>query len=145
MQKVRVTAYYDQSIEKVFAAISDHRKFLTGGGLTCHIIKQGTPHKNGLGAVRSVRSKKYTFFETITSFNENESYDYLITEVKPKIPMEHYNGWLEFKEENGQTKVVWQSHFTITTPVIGRLIGWMAKRQLKKVFLKRLNYLKKNI
>ncbi|TDR22401.1 SRPBCC family protein [Marinicella litoralis] len=142
MQKIHVTVYFNQDIADVFSAVSDHRSFLTGGGLTCHLIKKGAVNKNGLGAVRTVRTKTHTFTEEINAFEENESFDYLITAIKPKMAMKHHAGWLEFNEENGKTRVDWHSHFTITTPIIGPLIGWVVKRKIEKVFLNRLNQLK---
>lgn len=135
MHKIHVTASYKKSLTEVFSTITDHRKFLSGGGLTCHIIKPGIEHKNGLGAIRTVRSKKYTLTEEITAFVENKSYDYLIKEVKPAMAFTHHNGWLEFTEADNQVRVDWHSHFTFTTPIIGHLIGWLAKKQIEKVFL----------
>jgi hypothetical protein len=140
MHQVHVTAHFDQPLEAVFAHISDHRKFLTGGGLTCRMMKAGNPDKNGLGAVRMVRAPKITFIEEINGFELNKSYDYQITETRPKMPLIHHNGWLEFTEVGDQVKVDWHSHFTITTPIIGHLMGWWFKRRLEKVFKKRLEH-----
>ena len=141
MQQVHVTALINQPLSAVFAAVSDHRKFLSGGGLACHLIKKGAPDKNGLGAVRTVRSAKYTFTEEITAFVPNESFDYLITEVKPKLRLVHHNGWLEFKTEGQGTRVDWHTHFTITIPVMGWFIERAFGRQLKKIFQQRLDHL----
>ncbi len=142
MQHVHVTVEINRSLPETFAAVSDHRNFLTGGGLVCHLIREGKEHRNGIGAVRTVRSKKYTFTEEINEFVINKSFDYLITDIKPKVPVIHHNGWLEFTEiDSNKTRVDWQSHFTVTTPVIGSIIGWFAKKQLEKTFTQRLNHL----
>lgn len=143
MHQVHVTAYINKPLPEVFTAVSDHRSFLTGGGLHCHLIKKGTPDKNGLGAIRTVRANKYTFTEEINAFEPNKSFDYQIIDVKPRLSLVHHNGWLEFSEENMQTRVDWHSHFTITTPIIGHLMGWFAKNKLEKVFTQRLHYLNK--
>ena len=145
MQKIHVTAIYTQPLEDIFAAISDHRSFLTGGGLVCHLIKHGNPNKNGVGAIRTIRSKKYTFTEEINAFEDNKSFDYLITDIKPNLALTHHAGWLEFTEENGKTRVDWHSHYSFTTPIIGHFIGWLVKKQLEKVFLQRLNYVAKKL
>lgn len=143
MHKVHVTIYYQQNLADVFSAITDHRSFLSGGGLTCRVIKPGKNNKNGLGAVRTVRSKKYTLTEEIIAFIENESYDYIITEVEPPIKFKHHNGWIQFTEvAHKKIRVEWHSHFTFTTPIIGHFIGWVVKKQLEKIFLQRLNHLK---
>jgi ribosome-associated toxin RatA of RatAB toxin-antitoxin module len=141
VQKVHVSVLIKQPLEQVFAKVSNHRKFLSGGGLACHLIKKGAPDKNGLGAVRTVRSAKYTFTEQITAFVENESFDYLITDIKPKLNLVHHNGWLEFAQEGQHTRVDWHTHFTITTPIVGRLIGKLFARQLVKIFTQRLEHL----
>ena len=143
MHKIHVTTFIDKDITHVFSAVSDHRSFLTGGGLTCHLIKKGSPQKNGKGAIRTVRNNKHTFTEEITDFEENKGFDYLITDIKPELSFKHHAGWLEFAEEGGKTRVDWHSHFTFTTPIIGHFIGWVIKRQVEKVFLKRLLHLNK--
>jgi hypothetical protein len=144
MHHVHVTAEIKKPLSETFAAVSNHRKFLTGGGLVCHLIKDGKTTKNGLGAIRTVRSKKYTLTEEINDFVENKSFDYQIIDVKPKLPMIHHNGWLEFtKIDKNLTRVDWQSHFTFTTPIIGPIIGWFSKKQLEKIFLQRLEFLNK--
>ena len=146
MHKVHVTVYFQQDLADVFTAITDHRNFLSGGGLTCRIIRPGISHENGLGAIRAVSSKKYTLIEEISAFIQNESYDYVIKEITPPIKFRHHNGWIQFTEESHKKiRVEWHSHFTFTTPVIGHLIGWMVKRQLEKIFLQRLNYMKKQM
>lgn len=143
MHKIHVTVYIEKNIADVFATVSDHRKFLSGGGLTCHLIKKGITEKNGIGAIRTVRSKSHTFTEEITSFETNKSYDYLITEIKPKLALKHHAGWLEFNQEDKMTRIDWHSHFTFTTPVLGHFIGWFLKKQIEKIFLQRLNHLNK--
>ena len=146
MHKVHATVIFQHNLAKVFAAISDHRSFLSGGGLTCRVIQAGKVDKNGLGAIRSVRTQKYTFIEEITAYVENESYDYIIKEVKPRLAFKHHNGWIDFKQVgHKQVQVDWHSHFTFTTPVIGHFIGWVVKRKVKKVFLQRLNLVNKKL
>lgn len=143
MHKVHVTVLYHKKLPEVFAAITDHHSFLSGGGLKCHLIKPGETQKNGLGAIRAVQTQKYTLIEEITTFKENESYDYVIKEIKPAVAFIHHNGWLEFKQVDNQVQVDWHSHYTFTQPFIGHIIGWFVKLKLKKVFLQRLNYIKK--
>ncbi len=143
MHKIHVTALIEKDLATVFSAVSDHRSFLTGGGLTCHLIKKGSPDKNGMGAIRTVRNQTHTFTEEINAFVENESFDYLITEIKPKLALQHHAGWLEFNKEGNYTRVDWHSHFTFTTPIVGHFIGLIIKKKIQKVFLKRLLHLNK--
>ncbi len=145
MHKVHVSTNYNHDLEKVFAVISDHRKFLSMGGMTCHIVQAGEAHKNGLGAIRKVRTKKYTFTEKITAYEHNKSYDYLITEVSPDLNFTHHNGWVELTETEQGVRADWHSHFTFNTPVIGFFIGLIAKKQIEKQFSKILENAKKHL
>ena len=61
MQKIHVQTVFDNDIETVFKAISDHASFLSGGGLRCELIKAGDIEANGNGAIRKVISKSLTF------------------------------------------------------------------------------------
>ncbi len=145
MQKVHVTVNFENSIDAVFAAITDHRSFLSGGGLTCRLLKEGETHTNGTGAIRKIRTKKYTLVEKITAYKENKSYDYLITEVIPAVNFTHHNGWIEFTQTESHVRVDWHSHFTFNTPIIGHVVGFIAGKQVKKIFLQRLKYIRKNL
>lgn len=142
MHKIHVTETYNEELETIFAKISDHASFLSGGGVKCHLIKVGSPNKNGKGAVRKIVTEKLTFEEEITGFQENMRFSYLITSTTPKKPIKHYKGWLDFKELNGKTQVDWHSHFEVTVPIFGWFIGIFVKRTMSKVFVGRLNYIK---
>ncbi len=54
MNKIHVTKTYNQGIEKVFKTISNHSRFLSGGGLQCKMIKLGNDNPNGEGAIRCI-------------------------------------------------------------------------------------------
>ncbi len=140
MNKIHVTKTYNQGIEKVFKTISDHSRFLSGGGLQCEMIKLGNDNPNGEGAIRRIVAPKLTFEERIFDFQVNKYFAYQIIKTVPKHPLVHKKGWLDFTEIDGKTRVDWYSEFTITTPVVGGLVGWFVKRQMAKAFLKRLDY-----
>jgi hypothetical protein len=145
MQKVHVSQVYNCDLETVFNSISDHESFLSGGGLKCILLEEGKYHRNGDGAIRKVISKKLTFFESIFEYEANMRYCYLIKSTEPSYPLKHYKGWLDFTFINGKTRVDWHSHFQITIPIIGGLIGWFVGRQLGAVFQTRLDFTKKII
>lgn len=141
MQKIHVSRSYDKDLETIFNTISDHARFLSGGGLKCTLIKQGKDDINGNGAIRKVVSKSLTFEEEIFDYQKNLRFSYVILSTTPKKPLFHKKGWLDFSYKNGKTQVDWHSHFKITVPIIGGLIGWIVKGQMAKVFEKRLKYI----
>ncbi len=143
MQKVHVSQVYDSNLETVFNAISDHESFLSGGGLKCILLEEGTNTRNGDGAIRKVISKKLTFIESIYNFEKNLRYCYQIQSTEPSYPLKHKKGWLDFTYKDGKTRVDWHSHFQITVPIIGGIIGWVVKKQLANVFQDRLDFTRK--
>ncbi len=142
MHKIHVTETYNEDLKIIFAKISDHAEFLSGGGIQCSLLKEGETDKNGVGAIRKVVSEKLTFEEEIIGYQENIRFSYLITSITPKKPIKHHKGWLDFKQLNGKTQVDWYSHFEVTTPIIGWLIGIIVKKSMSKVFQSRLEYIK---
>jgi hypothetical protein len=142
MQKVHVSQVYDCDLELVFKTISNHELFLSGGGLRCVLLEEGKNQRNGDGAVRKVISKKLTFIESIFEFEENLRYSYLIQSTEPSYPLKHKKGWLDFTFKDGKTRVDWHSHFQITVPIVGGIIGWFVGKQLAKVFQTRLDFTK---
>ena len=145
MQKVLVKISIICELDKVFDSISDHEKFLSGGGMKCTLLKEGSVHRNGVGAIREVKTIKLTLFERITEFEPKLRYSYLIESTKPSYPLKHDKGWLDFTYSDGKTHIDWHSHFKITTPIIGPIIGFFVKKQLAKIFQSRLEYAKKNL
>ncbi len=141
MHKIHVTKTYNQDIKTVFETVSDHAVFLSGGGLKCEMVKKGFENSNGDGAIRRIIAPKLTFEEKIFDFEVNKHFAYQIIKTIPKQPLIHEKGWLDFTEVDGITRVDWYSNFTITTPIVGGLIGWFVKRQMSKAFFNRLDYL----
>ncbi len=143
IHKIHVTAIFDENIDATFGTISDHETFLSGGGLSCKLINKGTTDINGDGAIRLVKSAKMNFEEKVFDFTPQQHFAYLITSTQPQMPLKHIKGWLDFTDLNGKTQVDWHSHFKVTTPIIGPVIGWFMKRQMSAVFNKRLAYYQK--
>ena len=144
INKIHVTEVYDSDLATVFKQISHHTEFLSGGGLRCQMKQLGKKEPNGDGAIREVITPKLTFEEKIFDFKVNQSFSYVIIKTTPKKPFKHHKGWIEFKQVGNQVKVDWHSHFEITVPIIGGVLGWFIKNAISKVFIGRMKYLKEN-
>lgn len=142
INKIHVTETFNSDLNTVFNRISDHADFLSGGGLKCQLLKSGTEEVNGNGAIRQVINPKLTFEEKIFEFQQNKHFAYVITSTKPKKPLKHHKGWLDFKQVGDAVQVDWHSHFEITVPLFGGVIGWFIKNAMSRVFVGRLKYLK---
>lgn len=128
MYEVHASIHIDCSLERTFAAVSDHERFLSMGPITCVLLQEGESDRNGLGAIRKIDAGRAVFTEAITVFDSPRRFEYLISEVLGKngkpLLIKHERGWVEFTAEAGGTRVDWRSRFRMTLP----LVGWVAER-----------------
>lgn len=127
------------SPEEVFRVVTDHESFLGGiGGSVCRLVREGTPDRNGLGAIREINADGMRFSEEITSFEPPRRYTYRITQLLGKngkpFPFEHEGGELLFQSCAGGTKVIWDTSFRVRIPIVGWLVERIFGRKLRPVF-----------
>jgi len=140
MQSVRVVVHIDAPIERTFDAVSDHERFLSSddGTMTTRVVQPGKTERNGLGCLREVRSppsvagRRTRYVEEITAWDRPSSFDYRIRETT--IPLRHRGSTLAFRPAGRGTEVVWTSRFVITVPLVGRPLGWVARRLFTSAF-----------
>ncbi len=146
MQEVHVHWHYKAPAEKVFSGLSDHVTFLSTSHIHCQLLSPGKDYRNGLGAVREVRSGLLVFEEEIGLFEASHAYEYRIRSLRGpfgwKIPFQHEQGRIELEEVKGETEVSWTSRFHFPIPLIGH---WLDRKMGKQIegtflfFLKRLD------
>ncbi|MBY0587608.1 SRPBCC family protein [bacterium] len=149
MYHLHVAMTFDATAEAVFDQIADHAVFLTGKGLVCQLVKEGSPDRNGRGAVREVKAGSMLFSEEILEFDRPRRFDYKIVSAmdngKP-TPLDHERGWLTFEQVGTQTRVDWHTRFRVKVPVL----GWFAERffiarTMKPKFLKLLEQARQRV
>jgi uncharacterized protein YndB with AHSA1/START domain len=142
MYLIHVTTTFAADRQAVFDALCDHETFFTSADAVCRLAVRGRDDRNGIGAVREIRSRGLVFQEEITAFDPPNGFDYAIRSVKGtlglSLPVEHERGWLEFFEEDGGTRVEWRSRFRIKLPVVGRRLEKRLGPRFDKVFRARL-------
>jgi hypothetical protein len=127
MHQVHVTIDINAPVGQVFDMISDHASFLTGGGATCRLIKEGAENRNGTGAIREVVAGSMRFEEAIVAFDAPKRYDYKIVKLTAggkERPLEHDRGWVTFQSVGSATRVDWYTRYRVTVP----LLGWFVER-----------------
>lgn len=125
MVTIEVEQWFPASRSQVFEHLSDHERFLAAPGLVCRITAGGSPTRNGLGAVREVRTGGLCFRESITGFEPGESFDYHIDSMRLlglPLSVRHDRGRLTFVDLANGTRVRWESTLTVQTPLIGTII-----------------------
>lgn len=133
MRTITVTRVIPAPAEKVFDVLADHANYKRFPGVKdSKLLKEGTPDRNGLGAVRRIEASGIWFEERITAFDRPRRFDYLI--VACRLPLEHQGGSLRFEPIGGGTLVTWTSTMRLKVPVIGGLLTKVAAGKLGQAF-----------
>lgn len=124
-------------IDEVFARLSDHAGYIAFKGIKdARLLKRGSDHRNGLGAVRRIDLGATWFEEEITAFDPPHRMDYRILRSRP--PIEHELGSIRLEETAQGTEVTWMSRFRIRIPLIGRWLTGPAANAGEKAFSRML-------
>ena len=118
MARIVVDKTLTAPIDDVFGLLSDHAGYTRFRGFTkAELVREGTPDRNGVGALRRLVAGPLRFTEEITAFERPARMDYLIREVN--LPLEHDGGSIELAPDGAGTRVHWISVFTMPVPVVG--------------------------
>jgi uncharacterized protein YndB with AHSA1/START domain len=108
-------------INDVFDAFTDHEKLSQVLGVRrCTLVQQGSPEKNGLGALREVDCGVIRLREEITAFDRPHRMEYRIRDSRPKA--DHEFGRVEFTSIPEGTEVTWMTRFGVRLPGAGNLV-----------------------
>jgi len=135
MTEVRVRVHIDAPRERVFDAVSDHEAFLqhAADGTSAKVVRPGAVDLNGLGCLREVSvANRASYVEEITAWQRSASFEYTIR--KTSLPLRHEVSRLTFTATGAGTDVEWTSRFAITVPIIGPLLGALARRRFAAAF-----------
>lgn len=118
MARIVVDKTLSAPIDDVFELLSDHAEYTRFRGFTrAELLREGTPDRNGIGALRRLVVGPLRFTEEITAFERPARMDYLIREVN--LPLEHDGGSIALSPDGAGTRVHWTSVFTMPVPVVG--------------------------
>jgi hypothetical protein len=138
MTEIHATHRFDARPAVVFAAISDHAAFLSGGGLACRLQREGSPARDGVGAVREVRAGALVFVEDIVAFEPPRHFAYIIRSVRTSggrdLPIRHERGWIDVAPDGRGTRVDWRSRFEVAIPLLGRLVAPLVAARIRHGF-----------
>jgi uncharacterized protein YndB with AHSA1/START domain len=120
-------------IDRVFDVISDHAGYSRFPGIQySELVREGDSERNGVGAVRRIRSRPLRFEEKITLFERPTRMDYLITTVN--APMRHLGGSMKLTERDGGTHIEWSTTLEPTLPLVGAAFGAFTRRLILRGF-----------
>lgn len=83
--------------------------------LSCKLIEEGTPHRNGVGALRSIGGGGIRMLERITDYSPNRGYSYQIE--GGTLPLNHNGGTVSIEDHGTHCDVEWTTEFAVRSPV----------------------------
>jgi DNA-binding response OmpR family regulator len=101
------------------------------------LLREGTPDRNGVGALRRLVAGPLQFTEEITVFERPARMDYMIREVN--LPLEHDGGSITLAPDGAGTQVHWISVFTMPVPVVGGAMAAGFAVALRRGFIRLLD------
>jgi uncharacterized protein YndB with AHSA1/START domain len=113
MRRIDLTRALEAPAEGIFAALAEHERYTRFRGISrARLAREGSPDRNGLGAVRSLASGPIWFDEEITAYEPPVRLDYLIRATN--LPLEHHGGSIELEPAGDRTTAHWVSDFSST-------------------------------
>jgi len=138
MPQIHASQHFDAPPEAVFAALSDHAAFLSGPGMRCRLLREGDTMRDGVGAVREVRTGGLVFVEDLVAFEPPRHFAYVIRSLATAggraLPIRHERGWLDLVPVEGGTQVEWRSRFAVEVPLLGPLLAPLVAARIRRGF-----------
>ncbi|MBW2418772.1 MAG: SRPBCC family protein [Deltaproteobacteria bacterium] len=130
MQQVEVTHRYDAPLEAVWAVYTDHARWSEWAGTPgARLAREGSPDKNGAGAVRAFVGG---LREEILDFEPPKRMTYSVT--AGLFPIKEHFGEVLFEPDGDGTRIVWRCRFESKIPGLGgllqRFITWSFSKAL---------------
>lgn len=118
-------------IDLVFARISDHETMTDWPGTgVCTLIRAGEP-RNGLGAVREIKTNGLTVVEEVVSFDPPNGYDYTIIKG---LPVDHLGRVRLEQVRRGQddeaVQLTWDIRMSSRWPFLCGIVGRVLRKSL---------------
>jgi hypothetical protein len=107
-------------IEFLFERLVDHDSMSDWPGIaSCRLVREGTT-RNGLGAVRQVKTHGLTLLEEVVHFESPLRYDYRITKG---LPVNHL-GSVRLSPTEGGVELSWEVRMTSRWPFVCEVVGY---------------------
>ena len=129
MTRIELQSHFRCPPDVAFAALSDHESLRGLPGLRSVLVEEGSPSRNGVGALRSIGASGVVMLEEVTAFEDGKFYEYRI--VGGTLPLDHDGGRVEVSASGDGTEVVWSTAFAVRAPLIGGLLTALAKPMIR--------------
>ena len=128
MKTVRVAQHFRAPRQVVWDMLTDHQRLPEWTPLKrVTLDKEGTDHRDGVGAVRRMSGAGPTILEEVLAFDPPSSYEYTL---RAGAPIRDHRGTVTFSDAGGGTDVTWTVRFRPVVPGIGWLVELALKQAL---------------
>jgi len=129
MQQVNAVRTVAASPQRVWDVFTDHAGWKDWSGLRHSTLeKEGSPHRNGTGAVRCLGSYGFNAFEEIFDFEPPSRMTYRL--LKGGLPMKNHRGEVRLEPEGAGTRLTWRCSFDTGIPGL----GWLLRLYIDRFF-----------
>jgi len=132
MVELEIDQHFSAPPEKVFAAVTDHKRIEDWQkGTRVTIEKPGVPPPNGLGAVRKIRGGPITVYEEVVRWEAPYIMDYRLIRG---FPLRDHLGELRLQPTpEGGTMLYYRIRYRVPWYAGGSLAGRAFGRQLQRI------------
>lgn len=125
--RVVVRQDFNQSVDSLFAVLSDHQRLGQVLGVPVTRIREGAESPNGVGSIRRIGPWPFGIQETVTALRPPSRIDYRISRFGGVI--RKHRGSLLFEDTGQGSRVTWTIEFD-ALPVVGALVSKTLQRGL---------------
>ncbi len=135
MQHVEVERRFAASPDAVFAVYTDHARWKEWAGFPgSSLEKEGSPDRNGVGAVRILGAGPGQVAEEVLEFEPGKRMRYRV--VRGAVPIRNHRGEVLFEPDGDGTRVIWRCQFEPKWNVPG--LGPLLRAVFTRVFARAL-------
>jgi uncharacterized protein YndB with AHSA1/START domain len=132
MQQVEVERRFAASPTEVWKVYTDHAGWSAWAGLgRARLETEGSPDRNGVGAVRRFTTGGVSVFEEVLAFEPPKRMTYRV--VRGGIPiMKDHLGEVLLEPDGAGTRLIWRCRFDSSVPGLGAPMRWMLTRLFRR-------------
>jgi uncharacterized protein YndB with AHSA1/START domain len=131
VQRVLVERDFEQSVDRVFAYLSEHENLGAIFPMKVERVRDGDSERNGVGSVRKLSmAGLMPFEETVTAVEPNRRIEYRITKG---TPLRGHRGEMLFSErEGGGSHLRYEIVFGSKVPAIAKVVRSQLQKSVSK-------------
>ncbi len=134
VREVQVTQHIAAPREQVWETLTHHESLPNWTPLsTVTMDALGSPHPNGVGAIRRMVAPMVTIVEEVVAWRPMDSFEY---ELREGVPIRDHRGTVTLADAGGGTEVTWHVQFRGAFPgagwLVSKILGVALKDLLKR-------------